>query len=164
MAQGQDDRRPRRRSRMRSPNSRRLSSRSADWPIFLDRQNQRQECELTIKDAFARIQEPQPRRDLGLLLAEFYYRWQEKEKLCQWLTDLTAQFPSDIQPRRLLLTCDPVVQDAARSQKIIDEIKALEGEKGSQWRYEQARLWIRPGERLQAQLLRRSSSSCRRIC
>lgn len=113
--------------------------------IFLDRQNQRQECELTIKEAFARIREPLPRRDLGMLLAEFYYRWQEKEKLCQWLTELTAQFPSDIQPRRLLLTCDSVVQDVARSQKIIDEIKALEGEKGWQWRYEQARLWIRPG-------------------
>jgi len=111
--------------------------------VFLDRQDQRAECESVLKDAFARFQEPQLRRDCGLLLAELYYRWQEKEKLCQWLTDLTGQFPNDIQSRRMLLVCDPVVQDASRSQKIIDEIKALEGEKGGQWRYEQARLWMR---------------------
>ena len=95
--------------------------------LFLDAQNQKSECESAIKDALSRMQEPQSRRDLGLLLSEFYYRWQEKEKLCQWLTDLTAQFPNDIQPKRLLLTCEAVVRDAERSQKIIDEIKALEG-------------------------------------
>jgi tetratricopeptide (TPR) repeat protein len=111
---------------------------------FLDRQDQRSECETVLKDAIARFEEPQLRRDCGLLLAELYYRWQEKEKLCQWLTDLTGQFPNDIQSRRMLLGCDPLLQDAARSQKVIDEIKVLEGEKeGSQWRYEQARLWIR---------------------
>jgi tetratricopeptide (TPR) repeat protein len=128
--------------------------------VFLDRQDQRAECESVLKEAIARFQEPQPRRDAGLLLAELYYRWQEKKKLCQWLTDLAGQFPNDIQSRRMLLACDSLLQDAARSQKdideidarqkeidarqkVIDEIKVLEGEKGSQWRYEQVRLWIR---------------------
>jgi len=111
--------------------------------VFLDRQDQRAECESVLKDAMARFEEPQLRRDCGLLLAELYYRWQEKEKLCQWLTDLTGQFPNDIQSRRMLLVCDQLIQDASRSQKVIDEIKILEGERGSQWRYEQARLWIR---------------------
>jgi len=110
--------------------------------LFLNRQDQRPECELAIKEAFVRAQDPQVRRELGLLLAEFYYRWQEQEKLCRWLTDLTAQFPGDIQSKRLLLICKQVVQDEAWFQKIIDEIKVLEGEKGSQWRYEQARLWL----------------------
>jgi tetratricopeptide (TPR) repeat protein len=114
--------------------------------LFLDRQNQRPECESVLKDAMTRFQDPQLRRDTGLLLAELYYRWQEKDKLCQWLTDLTSQIPTDIQSRRMLLACDQVAQDAARSQKVIDEIKALEGEKGSQWRYEQARLWARSGD------------------
>jgi len=114
--------------------------------VFLDRQNQRPQCESAIKDAMTRFQDPQLRRDAGLLLAELYYRWQEKDKLCQWLTDLTGQFPTDIQSRRMLLGCDQVARDAARSQKVIDEIKALEGEKGSQWRYEQARLWMRSGD------------------
>lgn len=110
--------------------------------LFLNRQDQRPECELAVKEAFVRIQEPQVRRELGHLLAEFYYRWQEQEKLCRWLTDLATQFPSDIQTKRLLLICEQVVQDEGRFQKIVDEIKVLEGEKGSQWRYEQARLWL----------------------
>ncbi len=114
--------------------------------LLLDAKNQRSECESTIKDALARMQEPGARRDLGLLLSEFYYRWQEKEKLCQWLTELTVQFPSDIQPKRLLLACESIAKDEPKSQKIIDEIKALEDEKGTQWRYEQARLWIRSAE------------------
>lgn len=111
--------------------------------VLLDRQNQRTECESVLKAAIARFEEPQLRRDCGLLLAELYYRWQEQEKLCQWLTDLTVQFPNDIQSRRMLLGCDQLVQDASRSQKVIEEIKVLEGERGSRWRYEQARLWIR---------------------
>ncbi|MGE5294758.1 MAG: tetratricopeptide repeat protein [Solirubrobacterales bacterium] len=111
--------------------------------LFLNAKNQRSECESVIKEALSRIEEPQPRRDLGLLLSEFYFRWQEKEKLCQWLTDMTTEFPNDIQAKRLLLACESVAKDTARSQKIIDEIKSLEGEKGSQWRYEQARLLLR---------------------
>ncbi len=110
--------------------------------ILLDRRNQRQECESVIKEALARGQEPLNRRDLSLMLAEFYYRWQEKEKYYQWLTDLVAQYPNDIQPRSLLLTCDAVVQDVAKAQKVIDEIKRIEGENGSVWRYEQARWWV----------------------
>lgn len=114
--------------------------------LFLDGKDQRAECESTVKDALIRLQEPRARRDLALLLSEFYYRWQEKQKLCQWLTDVAAQYSDDIQPRRMLLLCEEVMQDAARSQKIVDEIRALEGERGSVWRYEQARLWLRSEE------------------
>ena len=111
--------------------------------LFLDRQNQRQECELVIKESIARIQEPRWRRELGVILAEFYRQWKQDEKLDPWLSDLAAQFPSDIQPRRLLLTRAVVIQDPRKAQSLIDEIKSLEGEGGWQWRYEQARLWNR---------------------
>ncbi|OHB64328.1 MAG: hypothetical protein A2Y77_12775 [Planctomycetes bacterium RBG_13_62_9] len=116
--------------------------------VFLERQGQRQECESVVQAGIARVEETHGGRDLRLLLADFYYRWQEEEKLYTWLTDLTAKFPSDIQVRRLLLTCNKVMQDGPRAQKIIDEIQSLEGERGWQWRYEQARLWNhlgRPG-------------------
>jgi tetratricopeptide (TPR) repeat protein len=109
--------------------------------FFLERQNRREECETVIKDGLARIQEPRLRRDLGLLLAEFYRQWKEDAKLDQWLSDLAAQFPGDIQPRRLLLTRDTVLRDRRKAQSLVDEIKSLEGEGGWQWRYEQARLW-----------------------
>ena len=35
-----------------------------------------------------------------------------------------------------------MLKDPAEAQQIVDEIKALEGENGWQWRYEQAKLWL----------------------
>ena len=34
------------------------------------------------------------------------------------------------------------MKDLTRAQKIVDRIKNIEGEKGWQWRYEQARVWF----------------------
>lgn len=113
------------------------------FAVFLDRQNQREQCETMVKEAFARIREPQVRRDAGLLLAEFYLRWRQSEKCQQWLTDMVSQFPDEIQPKRLLLACESVRQDEIGSQRIIDAIRKLEGENGPVWRYEQASLLVR---------------------
>ncbi len=113
--------------------------------LFLERQNQREECEAVLKEGIARIQESRWRRDLSLLLAEFYRQWKQEAKLDQWLSDLAVQFPGDIQPQRLLLARNTILQDRGRAQSFVDEIKSLEGERGWQWRYEQARLWNRAG-------------------
>ena len=111
--------------------------------VFLDQQNQHEECETVLKEGIARIQELRVRRDLSLALAEFYRQWKQDDKLYQWLSAMVAQYPSDIQPRRLLLTRNEVVQDPGKAQGLVDEIKTLEGDTGWQWRYEQARLWNR---------------------
>jgi tetratricopeptide (TPR) repeat protein len=111
--------------------------------VFLNQQDQRPACEAALRDGMARITEPRLRRDLGLALADFYHQWQQEEKLAKWLSELAAQFPSDIQSRRLLLQCEEVVKDPRRAQTLVDEVKTLEGEAGPQWRYEQARLWNR---------------------
>jgi tetratricopeptide (TPR) repeat protein len=113
---------------------------------LLDRQNQRQECERVLQDGIARVKEPAVQRNLSLILAEFYRQWEEGGKLTKWLRDLADKFPGDIQPKRMLLACAEVVKDARKAQEIVDEIHALEGEEGWQWRYEQARLWSRGSE------------------
>jgi tetratricopeptide (TPR) repeat protein len=110
---------------------------------FLHRQNQRQECETVLREGIARLKEPSLRRELSLLLADFYSQWQEEGKLTKWLSDVAVAFPDDIQPKRLLLTREEIVKDEGKAQRIVDEIHALEGEDGYQWRYEQARLWAR---------------------
>jgi tetratricopeptide (TPR) repeat protein len=109
--------------------------------VLLDRLNRRQECESLIKDAVTRVELPQTRKSLSLLLAELYRRWDQQDTLCQWLTELTKQFPDDIQSKRQLLACRQIAQDTKRAQEIVDQIKALEGDTGWQWRYEQARIW-----------------------
>jgi tetratricopeptide (TPR) repeat protein len=113
---------------------------------LLDRQNQRQECEAVLRDSLARVEEPAVRRNLGLLLAEFYRQWEEEGKLTKWLSELATEFPGDIQPKRMLLACEEAGKDVRKAQGIVDEIHTLEGEEGWQWRYEQARLWNRGNE------------------
>jgi len=113
---------------------------------LLNQQNQRPGCETVLQEGLARIQESRTRRDLGLILADYYRQWREEDKLTAWLGDLAVQFPGDIRIRRLLLLRPALVKDPAKAQGILDEIKALEGGEGDwQWRYEQARFWNSSG-------------------
>ncbi len=110
--------------------------------MLLNRQKDSQQCEAVIKQAIARMQQPQARRDLGLFLASLYQLWSRNDDLYRWLTDMAGQFPNDIQVKRRLLTCPSVTDDAQQAQALVDQIKALEGQAGWQWRYEQARIWV----------------------
>ncbi len=110
--------------------------------LLLDRLNQRPECESALQDALARIEEPRSRRDLALLLAELYRRWGQQDKIYPWLTEVVRQFPNDIQPKRQLLMCAEALRDTKQAQSLVNEIKTLEGDKGWQWRYEQAKVWV----------------------
>jgi tetratricopeptide (TPR) repeat protein len=110
--------------------------------LYLERLNKREESEAVVRQAVARLQDPLARRDGGLLLADLYRRWGQQDKMYEILTGLARQFPGDIQLKRQLLSCRPVMQDAALAQRIVDEIMALEGDDGWQWRYEQVRVWM----------------------
>ncbi|GAH49920.1 unnamed protein product, partial [marine sediment metagenome] len=100
------------------------------------------ECEKIIKDALTRIEQPVARRDLSLLLAGFYNRWNEQEKRYQLLNSLILDLPDDVLVQRELLRCEKVIKDSDRAQQLVDKIKTIEGEEGWQWRYEQARIWF----------------------
>jgi tetratricopeptide (TPR) repeat protein len=109
--------------------------------LVLARQTKSDECESVVRQALARIEEPRARRDLGLLLADLYRRWEQQDQLYRWLTELDQQMPNDIPIKRQLLACRRVQADAPQAQKRVDEIEALEGDTGWQWKYEQARVW-----------------------
>jgi len=110
--------------------------------ILLAAEDKTQECEKIIKDALTRIEQPAAKRDLGLLLAGFYNRWNEQEKRYQLLNSLTLDLPDDVLVQRELLRCEKVIKDSDRAQQLVDKIKSIEGEEGWQWRYEQARIWF----------------------
>lgn len=60
------------------------------------------------------------------------------------LSQLATERPHDLRPRLALLELPPVQRNAATTQRIIDDLKQIEGEKrGLHWRVEQARQWIR---------------------
>ena len=49
---------------------------------------------------------------------------------------------NDIAVKKELLRFEPVANNYARCQHIIEQIKNFEGEHGTTWRYEQARIWF----------------------
>jgi len=110
--------------------------------ILLDQQDNWQSCEELIKRALTRVREPVVRRDLVLLLVQFYTRWERLDSAYALLSEFTEKLPNDILIKRRLLLCEPVIRDSERAQKLVDEIKSLEGQGGWQWRYEQARVWF----------------------
>ncbi len=108
---------------------------------FLDEHGRKEDCQKVLKDALGRIAEPISKRELVLLLAGFYERWQQRDKSYQLLTAASQQLPHDIPVKRRLLKCEQVTKDLNRVQQLVEDIKAVEGEDGWQWRYEQANIW-----------------------
>jgi len=111
--------------------------------ILLDRQGDRAACEAIVKEALTRTEETRIRRLLGLFLADFYASWGEDDQRYDWLIEMADQFPDDVTIKRRLLSFDRVLANVDQAQQLIEAIKAHEGEKGWQWKIEQAKLWIR---------------------
>jgi tetratricopeptide (TPR) repeat protein len=110
--------------------------------ILLEQRGDKEKCEEIIKKAIGRINEPVDRRTLALLLSEFYIKWDQKENIYQLLDKLVQELPGDIPLKRGLLLCKQTIKDRQKAQKLVDDIKSLEGQQGWQWRYEQAKLWF----------------------
>ncbi len=109
---------------------------------LLDRQGNKEKCETIVKDALERIDQPVAKRKLGLLLADYYVRWNQKDNAYKLLNTLVQKLPEDILLKRRLLDCEQIISDRAKAQQLVDDIESLEGEEGWQWRYEQARIWF----------------------
>jgi tetratricopeptide (TPR) repeat protein len=110
--------------------------------LLLNQQKDEAGCESVIKQAMTRLESPEAKRNLGLLLADLYRIWARDDDLYKWLTDLAKQSPNDIQIKQQLLTCPTVVKDPQQAQTLVDQIKSIECGTGWQGRYEQARIWI----------------------
>ena len=109
---------------------------------LLDQQDNREKCQAVVEDALTRIKAPQSQRQLSLILVKFYEKWQQQENAYNLLDKLASKFPDDIAVKRQILGFEMKDKKFEKAQQRISEIKALEGEKGWQWRYEQARLWF----------------------
>ncbi len=110
--------------------------------ILLDRKGNQIECEASIKKAIERIGAPVAKRELSLLLTQFYTRWEQKDNIYVLLNALAGNLPNDIPIKRRLLLCKQVINDSEQAQQIVNDIKSIEGQGGWQWRYEQAKLWF----------------------
>ncbi|MHC4571438.1 MAG: tetratricopeptide repeat protein [Planctomycetota bacterium] len=106
------------------------------------RHGNRENCEEVLKDAILRIESPEAKRELGSLLVRFYTQWQENDKSYQLLMALSQEIPDDIPIKRQLLRFNRVIKDKTLAQQLVNNIRALEGDDGWQWRYEQAKIYF----------------------
>ena len=98
--------------------------------ILLDQKGDQKKCEASIKDALERIGTPIAQRKLGLLLAQFYTRWEQKDNAYMLLNTLARKLHEDIPLKRRLLLCEQVINDPTQAQQIVDDIKTIEGQDG----------------------------------
>jgi len=108
---------------------------------LLTRQKEYKKCDKVINEALKRIEHPTSQRQLALMLSEVYLNNRQEKKAYSFLKALAKKLPNDIPLKRRLLKCPHVISNLQQAQKIVDEIKSLEGRNGWQWRYEQAKLW-----------------------
>jgi tetratricopeptide (TPR) repeat protein len=109
---------------------------------LLDAQDKTDEAILILLKALEKFPQAVNQRKLGLLLAEFYVRGNQNDKVYSLLNTLAQKLPEDIPVKRKLLLCEQVINDRAKAQQLVDDIKSLEGEEGWLWRYEQAKKWF----------------------
>ncbi len=109
---------------------------------LLSRQEKFLECQSVITEAIERAGNPANRRRLQLMLADIYTASDGPGRAYEFLKPVAAQTPDDIPLKRRLLDCGQNTDETGNLQRLIDEIKSIEGPDGWQWRYEQARLWF----------------------
>lgn len=102
----------------------------------------RDDCEKLLEGELRSITDPAAKRELALTLARFYNRWKQDDKFYLLLAKLSKELADDIPIKRHLLRCEQVAKDISRSQQLVNEIRALEGADGWQWRCEQANAWL----------------------
>jgi tetratricopeptide (TPR) repeat protein len=64
------------------------------------------------------------------------------EKAAELMVSVSRQLPNDVPVMRKLLAYRRTLGQTTDLQELVDRIKAVEGEQGWQWRYEQAALWF----------------------
>ncbi len=78
---------------------------------------------------------------LRMLLAGLYRRSGNVKEAQRILRDLAASDPSDVSSRFMLIS---LLDESGitEAEKLVGEIKAIEGEDGFRWKYQQARIWL----------------------
>lgn len=113
-----------------------------DLGILLYQQKQHDAAIVVLTEAIGRFPLAADKRELTFLLAVIYGQTGQSQKSYDLLQALASEMPDDILLKRELVTAMLAQSKPEEQQALVDAIKALEGESGWQWRYEQARVWF----------------------
>lgn len=94
---------------------------------------------LTARDAVA---DADARRQIEMRLATLDVLRGDTEAGIEELLRLAEAAPENVEIRNLLLQAPEALPDEATAQRLVDELRAIEGETGLAWREGQARVWL----------------------
>jgi len=109
---------------------------------LLSANNKLDQCPAILKEAIGRVEEPEKKRELNLLLADVYVQSNQPKTAYELLEAMAKDHPDDIPVKRRLLELGRRMNQIDAARQIIEQIKSVEGKDGWQWRYEQAKHWF----------------------
>lgn len=113
---------------------------------LLARQDKRTECEEIVNQAIQRMESTDNICDLNMLLAGVYATNNKIAQACRLLESTLDNNPNNIPLIRRLIRYKYVNDEKDSIQQLIEIVKAIEGQDGWQWRYEQALIWYEMDE------------------
>ena len=113
--------------------------------IFYMDQDNLQQANMVLSEALKRFSNPINRKRIVFWLSETDWLMGNFQRAVERLTELAGQYPNDTQIYSQLLKIDRQDAPVERLQGWIDQIKAIEGPSGRQYRLEQAYLWYERG-------------------
>ena len=95
-----------------------------------------------LKEAQKAVSDKTKNRSITLNLAVLEVLHGDRQAGIALLNELAAQDKQDIRTRILLLGIREIQEDQAKAQKLIEEVKNIEGQTGLMWRIYQSSIWL----------------------
>jgi predicted Zn-dependent protease len=115
----------------------------AELQLRIDRAN---DARATLEQAVATLGGDEKAK-ASMVFAQFLLLQNQRPQGIELLKQLAVERPADAAVRRTLLQIPEVLADTQQSQKLVDELKAIETDRSLPWRLEQARVWLRAADR-----------------
>lgn len=125
--------------------SKRHSKRADPWLILSELQRSARKnakSRATLIEAQEHVTDHWEKRDISIRLAVCEIADGEHRNGIGRLENLARQDERELYARLLLLRIPEIYKDEALAQKLVDEIRTVQGESGLLWRLHQARVWL----------------------
>lgn len=99
-----------------------------------------------LKQGLDNVADESEKKSLSVRLAFMEVIHGDRNRGIELLKELAHEDKQEIRARSLLLALPEIQNDTATAQKLIDELRQVEGESGLWWRFHQASLWLASDE------------------
>ena len=82
--------------------------------LLLHQKGEHDRCCEVLERALARVEKSEPRREVAILLADLYTKYEQDKKAYKTLMSLSNELPDDLTVKRRLLSCRQAIETPAR--------------------------------------------------